>query len=79
MPKKAKITLRLVCAHTIEMESRPNPRKDWPDPQMCPVHKKKFRVGEIHTVGTPAGYKSNKLEPMPKKRTRKKTTARKKK
>ena len=42
------VTLRLVCGHKLVVASRPNPRKKWPDPQMCETCKKKQRVGEIH-------------------------------
>lgn len=40
--------LRLTCGHKIESNGRPNPRKRWPDPQMCETCKKKIRVVELH-------------------------------
>jgi hypothetical protein len=46
---KNKILLRLECGHKIELDSRPNPRKVWPDPQFCETDKKKKRVVEINS------------------------------
>lgn len=46
---KVEIEIRLSCAHRYKVEKRPNPRKEWPDPQTCPECKKKLRVTEIHT------------------------------
>lgn len=42
------MTLRLSCGHKLSIDKRPNPRKVWPDPQMCSECKKKMRVVEIH-------------------------------
>lgn len=51
MPKaKSVVRIRLACGHEFEVESRPNPRKEWPDAQTCPTHKRKHRVTEIHTT-----------------------------
>jgi len=47
MPEKSKFTLRLECGHNLGAETRPNPRKMWPDPQTCESCKKKKRVVEI--------------------------------
>lgn len=46
---KSEFILVLVCGHKIVVSSRPNPRKDWPDPQMCETCKKKRNVGEIRS------------------------------
>jgi hypothetical protein len=46
---KPSIRIRLACGHEFPVEARPNPRKEWPDAQTCPTHKRKFRVTEIHT------------------------------
>jgi len=47
--------LKMVCGHKLWTEKRPNPRKVWPDPQMCPTCKRKERVGEIlHPILPPA-------------------------
>ena len=45
-PKK--VWMRLECFHILEQDTRPNPRKVWPGPQMCVTCKKKKRVVEIH-------------------------------
>lgn len=45
---KAKVVVWLQCYHKLYLDARPNPRKKWPDPQMCPTCKKKMRVVEIH-------------------------------
>lgn len=42
-----KIRLRLQCGHWLAVDSRPNPRKKWPDPQTCEDCKGKRRVVEI--------------------------------
>jgi len=49
------ITLRLDCGHKQGVEKRPNPRKEWPDPQPCEAcgPRKLRRVVEIHTVTPP--------------------------
>lgn len=77
--KKLKITLRLACGHELNVDSRPNPRKDWPDAQVCPTckTKKKSRVVEIHTVGVPKGYVSPQLTPMLKKKRKKRVVKKK--
>lgn len=42
------ITLQFNCAHKQVVESRPNPRKVWPDPQMCVECKRKRPIIHIH-------------------------------
>ncbi len=49
LPKKGDISIRLACGCPLKTTERPNPRKVWPDSQMCELHKKKARVIEIHT------------------------------
>lgn len=48
LAKQAKvIKIMFECGHKIVVESRPNPRKIWPDPQSCVICKKKKRIVEI--------------------------------
>lgn len=47
IPSDKLYVVRLNCGHKIESNGRPNPRKKWPDPQMCMDCKKKMRVVEI--------------------------------
>ena len=48
-PTKGDITITLSCAHSFKTDSRPNPRKVWPDAIMCEVCRKKFRPVYIQT------------------------------
>lgn len=69
--KKPEITIRirLACGFEYAVDSRPNPRKAWPDAQTCPDCKRKHRVVEIHT-SNPSAVKdsSMKLTAKPKRK-----------
>lgn len=65
------INLRLACGHTIKSDKRPNPRKVWPDSQLCEVCKKKERVVEIHSMGLPP-KNTSRAKTLKKKRRKKK-------
>jgi hypothetical protein len=72
MPKvkdgKPTHTLRLECGHVIQTVGKPNPRKVWPDPQLCPTHKRKQRVVEIKSPRVEVSHLTSPYAPKKYKR-----------